>query len=438
MLKLPWSFRLRCWLRRLVLRSSRGVGLHLYRALYALAQRLVVLAVAGQPGVHSLYLRRGAGKGEIHPGVSDLDFAAVVHAGADPLPIRRAYASLASWIPFMEKDINLHQLEELAERANRPPNRYRFAEARSSWQRLHGPNALELLPEWTAEQLWPGMIREVRVWVSLLVEHLVVHPYRRYDDVFRNSLCAKVLGELISIDLAFWQGQLGFSRRRAWGSLPLDHPWRQAVARVEKQRYLSRSFDFAEFTWKETLKWLDDFARRLPSHPYATATAFKSVTLPPYPTYLDHEQPLGGPLRTIALDTQNPPCLQELKPQDAYLTGGALAISLATRASVDEMVFFPSQNPEFFGGGPGCSELLWDFYRTRWGDHARRPDGTTCPARFWRSCRLALSYLELRRGHLVVVDSATELRERLGTAGFSMNQGADALWAAVKARSVQA
>lgn len=107
----------RQWLRTLVLRSN-GLGplRACNRLTYRVALRLFVRALAGRPGVASLYLSHGMAGQEWTPGLSDIDLTVILENGTDPGIVwreadrlQRGFPMIGEVMVFPEEEFGLWQ-----------------------------------------------------------------------------------------------------------------------------------------------------------------------------------------------------------------------------------------------------------------------------------------------------------------------------------------
>jgi hypothetical protein len=143
-------------LQRFVLATKQApVFRHVYRGLYALAQRIFVaftLRAERRTGlriVEAIYLRRGAGRGELVAGASDLDFFVVlrtVSAQQEMLFLKsfwRKYNFYRNLLPFLGETLmgDRNELEDWLQTGC-----VRAFETGHSWKLLHGADVLAELP----------------------------------------------------------------------------------------------------------------------------------------------------------------------------------------------------------------------------------------------------------------------------------------------------
>lgn len=484
----PASFRWRCQVRRWVVATR---ALHpLWRLAYRLAERLVVWRLSRLPGLCALYLRRGVAKGELRPGVSDLDFTAVLES-PDPAHrarLERAYAALASWIPFLESELTIRVEAELASHWTRPENQYRWAEARSTWKLLAGRSVLEAMPVWP-EPAWAGLHREIKVWLNVWAENLLIHPWRHQDDVYRNATCYKLLCEFLKVELSCFEGRHTYWRGQALSWCRLDHPWLAPLRRCEERRFLAQDEEFAEWTWVQILGWLEYFRQGLSVSGYGgPGKGFSEVRLgdPEFsPASLQlaeswssrarqiwRERLLGVELTTslnfppqepvllLRVDPQRPPSMAQIRSWLAglcgqgvhpYLAFGRSALALLPNWHVSDNTWLTVQeNPDALAcageaGELGYNPLMLQYFSTRWGRavDASSQSEAEFERNFWWSAQMAVVFAHACQYRLVVPRGFAAICDELEGLGMPLDPRATRaerqaylvrLWGLVKAR----
>ena len=113
------TFRLRCYLRAFVVLTAKTPLGKLYRSYYQLTIWRTKKILEKEKGLIALYLRRGAAKNEIVPGVSDLDLAAFAHPESID-NLKRRYRSLQQWSPLLEEKLEIYDPEGFQTLAQQP------------------------------------------------------------------------------------------------------------------------------------------------------------------------------------------------------------------------------------------------------------------------------------------------------------------------------
>lgn len=484
----PASFRWRCQVRRWVVATR---ALHpLWRLAYRLAERLVVWRLSRLPGLCALYLRRGVAKGELRPGVSDLDFTAVLES-PDPAHrarLERAYAALAAWIPFLESELTLMVEAELASHWARPENQYRWSEARATWKLLVGRSVLEAMPVWP-EPAWAGLHREIKVWLNVWAKNLLIHPWRSQDDVYRNATCYKLLCEFLKLELSCFEGRHTYGRGQALSWCSPDHPWLARLRRCEEQHFLSPDDEFAEWTWVQVLGWLEHFRQRMAASDYGSpGKRFSLVRLghPEFPPaalqlaeswstrarQLWQERLLGVELTTslgfppeepvllLRVDPRRPPSMAQIRlwlegvqgqGVHPYLAFGRSALALQPNwHASDETWLTVQENPDALARvdestALGYNPLMLQYFSTRWGRavDAERQSEAEFEQDFWWSAQMAVVFAHACQHRLVVPRCPAEIGDELEGLGLPLDPRANRaerqaylvrLWSIVKGR----
>ncbi|MFN8613538.1 MAG: hypothetical protein U0931_38725 [Vulcanimicrobiota bacterium] len=483
----PWSFRLRCWVRLQILGSSRWQPL--WRLVYRLAEWLVVLRLSRFSEVRALYLRRGASKGELLPGVSDLDWTVIL--GPISAPRRKllesAYASLSRLFPFLETELMALEESELPAIWARPENWYRWREARQTWKLKHGRDALSEMPE-LPQQVWAGWHREVKTWINVWVKNLLNHPWRFSDRVYRNATSFKLLCEFLKLELASVQGRETFQRRQALAWCPEQHPWLQPLLTMQNSRFLESGTEFSQWTFGQMLVWLEQFRAHMAQSGYAGCRQsfnLRRVGQPDFPDWqrqqaarlADRARELWGerlldwtmssclcfpPQDLIVLlrvDPKNPPRLEDIRtllaPMQSlavkpYLWFGSSALALRPDWNVsDNSLLSVQENPDLLlalnpAEQVGYSPVMLQYFFTRWG---RQPVEDRFESEFWWSAQMAVYFAHACENALVVPRSCPEIGAELELLGYPItfdlrNRPAAAtylsdLWAKVKERPRQ-
>lgn len=174
-----------------------------YRQVYQALARYGCWWFQRAGGVRAIYLTRGM-TGRIVPGVSDIDYKVV----GDWTPQGRAdiakrYGRLARRIPLFDPNVAIHlntpdSLRRLY--AIDPYHRFRIYEGKFTWKLLWGEDVLHALPPLSTGEFLSGVHSEIKVWWTQFI-YWVLDPDRlRADTIFRNSLCAKAVAEVLRME----------------------------------------------------------------------------------------------------------------------------------------------------------------------------------------------------------------------------------------------
>ena len=450
------TFRLRCYLRAFVVLTAKTPLGKLYRSYYQLTIWRTKKILEKEKGLIALYLRRGAAKNEIVPGVSDLDLAAFAHPESID-NLKRRYRSLQQWSPLLEEKLEIYDPEGFQTLAQQPARKYRLEEARQTWSLLAGNPIIEDSPATPLDAMWDGLLREINIWYRLFLDQLFLHPYRRHDRVFANSFCYKFLIELLKFDLAWSHGELVFRRGEVLSRCE-HHPWHDTLQLWKRSHFLCPSSEVIEKTWSRAQQWLVKFSRELLQHRHGQSSRpFKNhrIDQPTGSRFSEAEDSVrrywGETLEKVEFRTclmfrfcevvmllrfACPPDLNRLRDftqnwtdpiVKPYLWLDRCAVSLAREPVADATVLVYAQNPEIFPSHDpptGACPSFWSIFTGRATDLSECHD---LPApqrnqRFWASARLALAYLEAKKGRLVVAGGPDSISRSLAGHQFEVPQ----------------
>ena len=250
----------------------------LYRAYYALVTRLAVRLFTRYPAVQAVYLRRGGGLDAILPWVSDLDFAVVVSGmgAGEREALLSAYRKFATAAVVADEFLEVLDESELPQQHEIPRRQYRLLEGKATWRLLHGRDCLADLPAMPLEKVSSGLFHEVKVWWTIFSWQLLQGRAGWDDPVQQNSVCYKVVAEILRADLALSQGVLTFRKPEALARIKpaLSPAERSLVGRLEssaRERFRIRRAGLVEATKDFLVTYLDRFAARLSSLPCAVS-----------------------------------------------------------------------------------------------------------------------------------------------------------------------
>ena len=198
----------------------------IYIAVYWLIIRWLARRLYKEPSVLAVYLKGGIAKGEIVPGLSDIDLAVVVQFVDLPaqynwqkLKVRTEndwYYRLTERSALFEKGISTFHVSYLEESVlMRYRLQYRLAEAKATWKLLHGPDYLSALPDFSGAALRGGIYTETIWWWRHFARHLVNNNDNWTDPLTRNGLCYRITCGVLKAALAMQTGELQFYREGA-------------------------------------------------------------------------------------------------------------------------------------------------------------------------------------------------------------------------------
>lgn len=210
-----WKVRL----RSLLVWSSVPPLLAFYRLLYRLAIWISVMLFRQCKGIVAVYLCRGCAKGEITPGVSDIDFILIV--GPEPtdrrpaekafLFLRRVSCGLIQGHPtFVQTEQDV-----LYRWTNSPHWRYRYQEGKSNWSLRYGRDVLSTLPAITPMERRASCFGEMHYWWMQFCDFMLQHAHGREDAISRHSICYKTVSEVLNVLHAMRTGEFCYSRSQA-------------------------------------------------------------------------------------------------------------------------------------------------------------------------------------------------------------------------------
>ncbi|MBI1357926.1 MAG: hypothetical protein GC160_26610 [Acidobacteria bacterium] len=267
-------------MRRLILVTSRQPLLGLYRGLYRAAAVAAARFVGRDPGVLSVYVRRGLAKGETVPGISDIDLA-VITDPSDPGANDRAlarYQRAKRLLPLLDESPEILDRPTLSANCSTTRHRYRLAEGRQTWQVLYGADDRAALPAAEAGSLQSSLYQELRYWWTLFNWQILRPGEARWDPVVRNAVCYKVVVELFKVRLALLEGTLLFGRREVLARVgpSLDEAERAMAERLRRmadQRFLRDDPTLLEDCFALVLRLLDRLHARLMHSPHFAGPA---------------------------------------------------------------------------------------------------------------------------------------------------------------------
>ena len=152
---------------------------YLYKMFYNLSIAVAVLFLRQVDGVVAIYLRRGAAKGEIIYGLSDIDLLVLVKDEEDDQKgqltkerVRATYDRLSRFIPLLgsgDRELGVYSASEFLGLYNDHDfYRYRFHSGTYTWKLLYGRDVVKALPQIEETQLYLPATEELKVWWALL------------------------------------------------------------------------------------------------------------------------------------------------------------------------------------------------------------------------------------------------------------------------------
>ncbi len=196
--------------------SSGPRLLPIYRRMYRVAIGMATLMFRRCRGIRAAYLSRGCSKGEMTPGVSDIDFVLIVND--DARQRQRAENAFhvmqvltAGLIPYHPAYV-LTEEELLYRWRNTPYWQYRLQEGKSNWSLLCGREALSSLPAISDIERTSSCFAEMNYWWIQFCDFILQNEKYRDDFVMRNSTCHKAVAEVLNARYALHTGEFCYSR----------------------------------------------------------------------------------------------------------------------------------------------------------------------------------------------------------------------------------
>jgi hypothetical protein len=237
-------------LRRFLLWSAVPPLDAVHRLGYRLAVRGATLALRGRPGLEALYLCRGCAKGEILPGVSDIDLVLVTAgSGAEREALVRVFARMRA-LTFGLVDAYPSLVVPRATLEHRwrtaPSWQHRIGEGRSTWRLLAGADVLGDLPPLAEAQGRSAAYLEVARWWLHFADRLLATREHHDDAVVLNVTCFKAVSETLNALHAMRTGERRPSR--AAGLAASDAPLARRLEAVAARRFLGDEAGLADET----------------------------------------------------------------------------------------------------------------------------------------------------------------------------------------------
>lgn len=272
-------------LRRFVVATSIPPFKQLYIGVYRALIWLVARRLYRHPDVLAVYITRGCGRGEIVPGISDIDMRVIVRDGSGPpeyelfqnrLEIPGGwYERLARATHLFEEHVSTCSVRGLLVKyRTRYHHQYRFMEGKLTWELLAGQDYVTELPAFHGEAFHGALYTEVQWWWQHFINIFLVHPERARDPITRDSVCYRVLSDCLKAAAAMRTGEVSFLRAGALerGKLLLTTGEREFIDQMQemhRRRFLSGGdADTPEKTKTLLLNCLNRFHGELRRHTY--------------------------------------------------------------------------------------------------------------------------------------------------------------------------
>lgn len=294
--------------RSLILRTSCPPIDSIYQGIYRSAILLAVTVLGRCPGVAGVYVSRGYAKGQILPGVSDIDLIVitedeqkVARARQACRVLNRLTGGLIEYYPAM-----VMSLKQMHYRWQHIPIwQYRFAEGLVSWKLVLGT---EVRGDW---QPLPELQRRTadwhelgRWWMVFANAHLAPGA-SQVDRITANLACYKAVTETRNVLHAMQSGDRRSSREAALAGDA--SPFAARLRALRESRFLAQDSELPDLVFRFLVAQLTESWTTFGKRPFVTV----------YPQVLQAVDTDG--LATDAAETR---LLESLRP---LLGGGDLA-----------------------------------------------------------------------------------------------------------------
>jgi len=193
---------------------------YFYRKIYDLSIAVATLLLRRVEGVLTIYLCRGAAKGEIVYGLSDIDLLVIVNdkeGQSAKERVRATYDKLSRFIPLFgrgEKGLGLYSASEFLSLYNDYDfYRHWFNDGKYSWKLLFGDDVVKALPQLEDFELYLPATEELKVWWSHLKGEFTLDF--NYPLFKRKYLWYKAISEAAEVYLFVCHGKNVRSRDAA-------------------------------------------------------------------------------------------------------------------------------------------------------------------------------------------------------------------------------
>jgi hypothetical protein len=228
--------------RQFVAATSVGpLGLG-YKAVYEIVARATARWLRTHPEVLAIYLKRGAAKGDLVPGVSDIDINIVTR---NPLPydneIRRSYQRLADRFLLLDRSLFIYSQQEFLDCYPNLVWAFRFHEGIHTWRLLYGADVVRRLKPLDGDHLEAALYYELKTWWSHFALFLIGE--RHCQSHFESSVFVyKAFAEIVKQVHALTTGSLEYSRSEGMVSAMENLTERERHVATDLQGYANRNF----------------------------------------------------------------------------------------------------------------------------------------------------------------------------------------------------
>ena len=281
----------RNWLKHLVVATSFPPFRQGYTLLYRAIAWWVARYLAKDPHVGAIYLRGGGTRGELTPGVSDIDFMVVLHPDTQlpsyPLlrlgifiPFGKRYKKLLTWLPMLDKGIGFVPALFLAEQAlTSHQRRYAFLELQHSGQLLHGQDYIaQCMPEIPVPIKQDATLACIEARWHWFFGNFVHQAGKPIDDISLNSMCYRYICDGLRFMEGFHSGTMNAKRagvlNRHWSTFnKKDQDFAHQLNKLAQKGFRGKPNTVVESSLGFLLRQFDAFYGQLAQDPFAQPLA---------------------------------------------------------------------------------------------------------------------------------------------------------------------
>jgi hypothetical protein len=272
---------LKTYLRACVIRTSRPPIDGLYRNLYRLVIHLVAKVLGRCRGVVAVYLIRGCAKGDIMPGVSDIDLVVAVQDDDQAAKTARAacralHTMTGHLVEYNPKMVGSQEALRHRWRTN-PWWRYYYREGLTTWKLLVGTDIRAGIEPQTEIHRRTSCYLELCRWWLVFANGIFNTRDQSADRIFRNVTCFKAITESSNVLRALRTGEYRTSRILA---LEGDRsPLAERLRTLHKRRFLAVDDDLPEKTFQFLVSLFSDLWNGFREDPFLAVCPGMKQTL---------------------------------------------------------------------------------------------------------------------------------------------------------------
>ena len=273
-------------LKRLVLSTSFGPFKSFYIALYRLVLWWVAKELYKDPAIDAVYVRNGITRGEIVPGISDIDLLMILRDDVELPPdahldrqnlvaFAQRYKLLARQLPLLDENFYIVPAARLEEEYLTAYNwRYTLMVVRQTDGLLRGRDYIGELPDMPEPIRRGALLSHIEKRWMLFVENFLMRADSPKDGSARSSMCYRYCCDVLRLALDFRTGEQTLKRtgvvRRALPYLEgQDRTFADKLINLEERRFLADDETLVEETKDFLLRQYNHFYRGIEPHPYA-------------------------------------------------------------------------------------------------------------------------------------------------------------------------